>query len=313
MAVVHGIQAGVEAFARIAAARGFGIDGVVVDTDGRAPVERHWTPDLRRDVFSVSKTFTSVAIGLAEAEGLLELDDTVLSHLPEFASTAAPGVEKITVGQLLTMTSGIVYRWSDPDGDHPGDAAQHILATPLGAEPGIQFAYRGSSTYLLSRIIHACSGSDLRDYLLPRLFAPLGIRHPQWLRCPLGFSMGAVGLQLRTVEIARLGRTLLDGGRYDGQQVVPPDYVASMPSDSVAAEGHRPTGATELVHGARYGRHVWLCGRDDAWRMDGIFGQFSVILPRQRACVTVTAQYDGTTSDILEAIWSAIVPTLESR
>ena len=94
---------------------------------------------------------------------------------------------------------------------------------------------------------------------------------------------------------------------------IDPFPAAGRPSDSVAAEGHRPTGATEPVHDARYGRHVWLCGRDDAWRMDGIFGQFSVILPRQRACVTVTAQYDGTTSDILEAIWSAIVPTLESR
>ncbi len=72
------------------------------------------------------------------------------------------------------MSSGIVFRLDDPDADHQGDAARDILATPLGAEPGTTFAYRGANTYLLSRIISACSGQDLRDFLPSRLFTPLG-------------------------------------------------------------------------------------------------------------------------------------------
>ena len=84
------------------------------------------------------------------------------------------------------MSSGITYRWHDPDADHPGDAASDILSTPLGAAPGTTFAYRGANTYLLSRIIHACSGQDLRDFLLARPFTPRCIRNPQWLRSPLG-------------------------------------------------------------------------------------------------------------------------------
>jgi CubicO group peptidase (beta-lactamase class C family) len=293
-------------------AQGLGVEGVHVYVRGRPPLEQHWAADIRRDIFSASKTFTSVAVGIASAEGLLDVDDVVLSHLGHLTSAPARGVEAITIRQLLTMSSGITYRWHDPDADHPGDAATDILSTPLGTTPGTDFAYRGANTYLLSRIIHACSGQDLRDFLLPRLFTPLDIKNPQWLRCPLGYSLGAVGLQLRTEEIARLGCTLLNDGRHRDQQLIPAGYVASMIADSVAATGHVATGATTPHRdNARYGRHVWLCDRDDAWRMDGMYGQFSIVLPRHHACVTITAHYEGPTTDILGAVWSEIVPTLE--
>ena len=274
-------------------------------------MELHRTPDVRRDVYSVSKTFTSVAIGLAEAEGRLSVDDPILAHLPEFAAGAAEGVEAITVDHLLQMTSGIVYRWDDPDADHPGDPAHDMLATPLGSAPGTAFAYRGANSYLLSRIVEACTGEELRDFLLPRLFLPLGIGNPQWLRCPRGFSLGAVGLLLRTEEIARLGRALLNGGRYGRRQLIPADYVRAMIDDPVETDGHLASRAGgPSPESRRYGRHVWLCARDGAWRMDGIYGQFCILLPAQHACITVTAQYQGPTTDILNALWSDLVPGL---
>jgi CubicO group peptidase (beta-lactamase class C family) len=277
----------------------------------RPPVEYHWVADIRRDIFSASKTFTSVAIAIAQGEGLLDVDDSILSHLGHLTSAAAAGVEAITIRHLLTMTSGMTYRWDDTDADHPGDAAVDILTTPLGTAPGTAFAYRGANTYLLSRIIHACSGQDLRDFLVPRLFTPLAIRNPQWLRCPLGYSLGAVGLHLCAAEIARLGRTLLESGRFFDQQLVPGTFVTSMTADCVPTNGHIATGAAAPhPENARYGRHVWLCYRDDAWRMDGLYGQFSIMLPRQQACVTTIAHYRGSTADILDAIWSDIVPVL---
>jgi len=246
--------------------RDLGIEGVHVHAQGRAPIEHHWVADVRRDTFSISKTSTSVAVGIAQAEGLLDLNDAVLTHLQHLVPSAAPGIDMITIRHLLTMSSGIVYRWDDPDADHPWDVAQDILTTPVGARPGATFAYRVANTYLISRIIHACSGQDLRDFLLPRLFTPLGIRNPQWLRCPLGYSLGAVGLLLRTEEIARLRRTLLDDGRYGNRQIVPAEYVVAMITDTIPTGEHRATGATAShPENARYGRHVWLCDRDDAW------------------------------------------------
>lgn len=288
-----------------------GLDGAHVYVRGRASVEQHWTPDVRRDVFSVSKTLVSLAIGIAQAEGLLRLDDPVVRHLEQSARGAADGVEAITIEQLLTMTSGLVFRW---DGDAIGDVedpADAMLHAPLGFEPGTGFAYRGGSSYLLSRIVHSCSGQDLLDFLQTRVFTPLSIHNVSWERCPLGFSMGAVGLALTTEELSRIGRLLLDGGRHGDRQLVPSGYVDALISRPVTTEGHRSTNAPgPHPDSARYGRHVWLCSRDSAWRMDGIYGQFGVVFPRQQACITVTAHYRGPTTDILDAMWSEVVPAI---
>ncbi|WP_029137160.1 serine hydrolase domain-containing protein [Nakamurella lactea] len=293
---------GLLGFRQAVAERDLGVEGIHIAREGHDPVAFRWVSDDRREVYSVSKTFTSVAVGIAQAEGLLELDDRVLSHLPQFADAAASGVQEMTIRHLLTMTAGIDYRWDDPDFDHPGDPAEDFLSTAPHAAPGSWFAYRGTNSYLLSRIIAAASGQDMRDFLMPRLFTPLQIGNPQWLRCPLGYSMGALGLQLRTEEIARLGITLLHRGAHQGRQLVPAEYVDLMHGPSIASD-------LEGVEGS-YGLHCWHCARDDAWRMDGLYGQFCVIFPHQRACVSVTSHYERPTVDILDAIWDEIVPHL---
>jgi CubicO group peptidase (beta-lactamase class C family) len=279
------------------------LEGLHLRRAGLQPLAHRWTRDERRDVFSVSKTFTAVAVGMARAEGLLDLDDAVLTHLPDLSDTAAPGTEAMTVRHLLSMTAGNELRWDHPDLSWPGDPARAFLAEPLTAVPGTRYAYRGMVSYVLGRIVHAVSGSDLRDYLVPRLFDPLGIANPQWHRCPLGYSLGAVGLHLRTEEMSRLGQVLLDGGAHRGAQLVPADFVALMQSWTT------PTGRDDPDNAA-YGLHCWPCSRDHAWRMDGIRGQFVIMLPRQRAVVAVTADYDGPTTDILDAIWQDLVPAL---
>jgi CubicO group peptidase (beta-lactamase class C family) len=298
-----GLDAALERFFVVADARRLGIESVQVVVDDGPQGERRRIADIRRDVFSISKTVTSLAVGMLEADDVLDLDDAVLAHLPELADTAAAGSEKITVGHLLRMTAGNGYRWLDEDGDHPGDAARDFLATPLVAEPGSAYHYRGANTYVLGRIVHAITGLDLRDFLVPRLFEPLGIRNPQWLRCPLGFPLGAIGLQLRTSEITRIAQLLLHGGTYDRRSLVPGDYIARMTTDTTQTGRAEPDNRT-------YGLHVWLCARDDAWRMDGIYGQFGIVLPNHRACVSVTGHYLGPTTDILDCVWHEVVPSL---
>lgn len=280
-----------------------GLEGLHIFLNGRGELTHRWVADDRRDIYSVSKTFTSVAVGIAQAEGLLDLDDFVLRHLPQFVRDAADGVEAMTVRHLLSMTAGNGYRWLDPDADHPEDPARAFLSTALVAQPGTIYHYRGANSYMLGRIIQACSGLDLRDYLISRLFDPLQIRNPQWHRCPLGYPLGAVGLFLRTNEIARLGETLLNDGSFRGQQLIPADFVTAMTQCPVDTGREEPDNQ-------RYGLHAWLCDRDRAWRMDGIYGQFSIMLPRHDACITVTAHYEGATTEILDAIWSELVPHL---
>jgi CubicO group peptidase (beta-lactamase class C family) len=269
-----GLDAVLDRFWEAADARQLGVDAIEVAVDNGPHAERRRIDDIRRDVFSVSKTVTSLAVGMLEADGALTLDDPVLAHLPDLAGTAATGSERITVGHLLRMTAGNDYRWADEDADHPGDPARDFLATPLLAEPGSTYQYRGGNTYVLGRVVHAITGLDLRDFLMPRLFGPLGIRNPQWLRCPLGFPLGAVGLQLRTSEITRITQLLLHDGTHEGHRLVPGGYIARMTTDTTATGRPDPDNRT-------YGLHVWLCARDGAWRMDGIYGQFGIVLPRQ--------------------------------
>jgi CubicO group peptidase (beta-lactamase class C family) len=298
-----GLDAALDQFWAVADARHLGIDAIEIVADNGLHGERRRIGDIRRDVFSVSKTVTSLAIGMLAGDGALSLDDPVLAHLPWLADTAAAGSEMITVGHLLRMTAGNGFRWQDEDADHPGDPARDFLAAPLVAEPGSTYRYAGGNTYVLGRVVHAISGRDLRDFLVPRLFSPLGIRNPQWLRCPLGFPLGAIGLQLRTVEIGRIAQLLLHEGTWGDQRLVPADYIARMTADTTETGRTEPDNRT-------YGLHVWLCARDAAWRMDGIYGQFGIVLPRHHACVSVTAHYLGPTTQILDCVWEHIVPAL---
>lgn len=298
-----GLDAALDRFWEAADTRRLGIDAVQVVADSGPHGERRRIDDIRRDVFSVSKTVTSLAVGMLEGDGALSLDDPVLAHLPELADTAAAGSEAITVGHLLRMTAGNGYRWPGDDADHPGDPARDFLATPLVAEPGSAYHYSGGNTYVLGRVVHSISGLDLRDFLVPRLFGPLGIRNPQWLRCPLGFSLGAIGLQLRTSEITRIAQLLLHEGTRSRDRLVPGDYIARMTADTTDTGRADPDNRT-------YGLHVWLCARDGAWRMDGIYGQFGIVLPEHRACVSVMAHYLGPTTHILDCVWEYIVPAL---
>ena len=255
--------------------------------DGRS-LERRWIADIRRDV---SKTVTSLAIGMLEHDGLLNSNDSVLNHLPELADTAAAGIQAITVRHLLSMTVGNGYHWLDPDADHPGDPARDFLATPLVAEPGALYHYAGANSYVLGRIVHSVSGQDLREFLLPRLFSPLGIRNPQWSRCPLGFPLGAIGLQFADL------RDRPNRGAAAPRRCSPRRASRRFELRCANCLETTETGRAEPDN-ATYGLHAWLCSWDQAWRMDGIYGQFGIVLPPTNACVSVTAHYGGPTTDI---------------
>lgn len=107
-----------------------------------------------------------------------------------------PGVEDVTLGHLLSMSSGIDFRWFGHEPMIWPDLAQEMLRRPT-AGPGTTFQYSDASTYVAMRMLGAVVG-DVRDWLMPRLFDPLGIDNPQWHRCPLGWIVGGSGLELRT-------------------------------------------------------------------------------------------------------------------
>jgi CubicO group peptidase (beta-lactamase class C family) len=247
-----------------------GVHGVHVRI-GEESAAHRWRSDDRENLYSVSKGVCALAVGMAVDAGLLTLDLRVGDVFP--GPALGDGVADVTLRHLLTMTSGIDFPWFGHEPIPWPDLAAEMLRRPA---PGRGFQYSDASTYVAMRMLGMLVG-DVRDWLMPRLFDPLGIDNPQWHRCPLGHIIGGTGLELRTGELARIGDLLLDRGRWRGRALVSPEWIAAMHTDWV--ETGRPAPMD------RYGLATWG-GPGDSWRFEGRYGQFVVV--NGDAVVTIT-------------------------
>jgi CubicO group peptidase (beta-lactamase class C family) len=291
-------------FIRADRERGLGTYGIHLHREGSPPIERRVRSDDRVNLYSVSKTFTSIALGLAQAEGRLTVDDRLLDHFPELRPVAADGFEEVTLRQLATMTGGTSHEWFADQRIDAADLLHEIVAAPMDAAPGTRFAYTDSGPYAIGRVIARATGADLRSYLLPRLFAPLDLHNPAWHACPLGFPFAGSDLFLRTHELARFAQLLLQDGEWNGRRVLPAQYVRQLTA--------APADTSAITEGERfnfgYGLGVWL-DRSPMFRMDGRYGQYAVICPQLRAAVTVTAHSDREV-ELLDVIHELVIDRL---
>lgn len=263
-------------------------------------------PEIPHVMWSISKSFTSTAVGIAISEGLFSLNDRVIDLLSEAApDSVGPLLERLTVRHLLTMTTGHATE-SLPDAERENDVdwATHVLSQPLEFEPGTHFVYNSGASYLLSAILQRTSGQLLVDYLVPRLFGPLGIESHSWEVSPQGINTGGWGLSLRTEDLAKFGQLYLRGGRLGDVAVVPSEWVAEATSWQV------PNGdpATPSDWSQGYGYQFWQC-RNGAYRGDGLGGQFCIVMPKQDAVLVITADLIDMQQE-LDVVWDHLLPAL---
>lgn len=282
---------------------GLGVYGIHLHRDGHEDLEVRFRSDEPTPLFSCSKTVTALAFGILHGEGRIQLDDRLVDLVPH-PGPVADGVANITMRHLLTMTSGSTHTVFTDEEKDAADVAAGFFAAPLASTPGERFEYSNGSTYMLGRAVAAVAGVCVRDVLMPRLFEPLGIVNPLWAQCRAGHTWAATGLYLRTHELARMGRLLLQRGQWEGAQLVPADWIDAMHTDWV------PTGSTDEPEAVRYGLQVWGCTPAGAWRADGNRGQFVVVLPRQGAVVTVTSHEEHAMFDVLRAVYAGVLPHL---
>jgi len=285
-----------------------GLYGLTVHRAGHPDLSHFWRSDDPVCLYSGSKTFTALGVLLARDEGRFGLDDPVLDHFPVYRDRAAPGGEAITVRHLLHMQSGKGEFWfgtTDEVRERTADWLDLFFRQPQKTAPGTAFVYSNACTYVLSRLVEQTSGQTLRDYLVPRLFTPLDIANPQWHTDPQGHSLGATALFLRNEEFARLGRLLLQKGEWEGRELVRASSVADLSADVVPSGGW---GEPESDGG--YGYQVWRCTHPGAYRADGMYGQFSIVFPRENAVVTVTSHEERRANDILRYVYRDLVPRL---
>ena len=271
---------------------------------GQVVAEGWWAPyapESPHMLFSLSKSFTSTAVGLAIAEGKLSLDDEVLKFFPEDAPPSpSANLKSMRVRDLLRMSTG---QQAEPARTPDEPWTRTFLAQPVPFKPGTHFLYNTSGTYMLSAIVQKATGMTVLDYLKPRLFGPLGIEHPTWETSPQGISTGGFGLSIRTEDIARFGQLYLQKGRWEGQQLVPEPWVAAATALQTS-NGSSPK--SDWDQG--YGYQFWRC-RHGAYRGDGAFGQYCIVLPEQDAVIAITSGLKDMQA-VLDLVWDKLLPAL---
>jgi CubicO group peptidase (beta-lactamase class C family) len=187
---------------------------------------------------------------------------------------------------------------------------KQFLALPVPHQPGTHFQYNTMGTYTLSAIVTKVTGQTTLDYLKPRLFDPLGIENPQWESSPEGNSLGGYGLKLCTEDIAKLGQLYLQKGKWNGHQLISPEWIAQATAKQVPNENesHAKIGP-DWKEG--YGFQFWRC-RHNAFRGDGAAGQLCVVIPDQDAVVAITAE-TGNIQGELNAVWDNLLPAFRAE
>jgi CubicO group peptidase (beta-lactamase class C family) len=312
---------------------------LLVVRHGYLVYERYWHGDAHsgQEAFSVTKSFTGALVGIALGDHHLKsLDQTVgellAAHLPPKAD---PRLAKVTVQQLLTMTSGLACDDLGPGCDpdqlfrlfDSRDWVREILARKPVTKPGTTFAYSNAGSHLLSVIVADTTGRSTLAFARAKLFAPLGIHTEHafqpvgvafptpteeraserakvaWVTDPQGYHSGFAGLKLPARDLAKLGYLYLNGGRWDGVQVLPAGYVRA----STQRQSHPPSGAPPLDG---YGYQWWVTSEHGhpSFVAHGLGGQFVQVIPDLDLVVVITSDFEDGRDDAQQLVGEAIVP-----
>jgi CubicO group peptidase (beta-lactamase class C family) len=274
---------------------------------GHVVAEGWWSPynaDAPHSLYSLSKSFTSTAVGLAIAEGKLSLDDEVLKFFPDDApASPSNNLKAMRVSDLLRMSTG---HQAEPGRTPDQPWTKTFLAQSVPFKPGSHFLYNTSATYMLSAIVQKATGMTVLDYLKPRLFDPLHIDNPTWETSPQGISTGGYGLSIRTEDIASFGQLYLQKGKWQGKQLVPESWVNAATARQTS-NGSNPKSDWDQGYGYQFWR-----SRNGAYRGDGAFGQYCIVLPEQDAVIAITSGTKDMQA-VLNLVWDKLLPAMNTE
>jgi len=306
------------------------VHGFMLLRHGNIAAEGWWEPygpQSPHTLYSLSKSFSSSAIGLAVAEGLLTVDDPVLKFFPDEAPVnPSENLKAMCVRHLLSMSTGhhqdttehVFQHRHQRDlfglRGHPNTKASAerddswsrvFLSLPVEHQPGTWFVYNTAATYMLSAIITKLTGESLLAYLRPRLFNPLGIENPTWETDPRGINIGGSGLHIKTEDIARFGQLYLQKGMWNSRRILTEEWI----DEATKATSDNSNTQTNPDWTVGYGYQFWRC-RHDCYRGDGAFGQYCINMPEQDAVLVII----GGVRDmqvVLDKVWDHLLPAMQ--
>jgi CubicO group peptidase (beta-lactamase class C family) len=312
------------------------LQGFMLLRHGHVAAEGWWAPfgpNSPHPLHSLSKSFTSSAIGLAVHDGLLAIDDPVLKFFPDDApANPSDNLKAMRVRHLLSMNTGhkmdttekvyqhlyqtnVFGRWlhqkqyfarqgaSGADDNWP----KIFLSLPVEYEPGTWFVYNTAATYMLSAIITKLTGQSLLDYLRSRLLDPLGIKNSVWETDPRGINLGGSGLHATTEDIARFGQMYLQKGMWEDKRILSEEWIV----EATSRHSDNSNTQTNPDWTSGYGYQFWRC-RHNCYRGDGAFGQYCVVMPEQDAVLAMIGGLQNMQT-VLDKVWQHLLPAMQPK
>lgn len=289
------------------------LHSLMIVRHGRVVAEGWWSPygpAIKHTMYSMSKSFTSTAVGFAVSEGRLTVDDKVVSFFPDaLPAQVSENLAALRVRDLLSMSVG---NEKEPTQAcvKSKDWVRTFLAQSITHKPGTEFMYNSAATYMCSAIVQKLTGQKVIDYLTPRLFEPLGITGMTWETCPRGINTGGWGLSIQTEGLAKFGQLYLQKGVWHGKQILPAAWIDEATTFRIQQPGGDKPGRlkanNDWLQGYCY--QFWRC-QHHAFRGDGAFGQFTIVLPDKDAVIVMTSE----TKDLqgqLDLVWQHLLPAL---
>ena len=294
------------------------LHSLMVLKDGKVIYENWSTGHSAEELhilWSATKTFTATAVGFAQQDGLLNVNDKIAQYFTadELPEEDNPWMEEMTIKHLLTMSSGLKsdkFNEIIRRGDKDFNPVRETLRSGFNFEPGTRFSYNSMDTYLCSVIVSRVTGKKLADYLNEKLFTPLGIVNYHFDECQLGYSTGGWGLFLNTESLAKMGQFMLQKGEWNGKQLLYPEWFDEAMNEQIfqkKGEDLTPEEEADLRKNddwfTGYCYQMWKCKMGDSVRLDGAWGQYVVIMRDKNAVGVMTTHGFGAT---LQTFWDDI-------
>lgn len=277
---------------------------------GNVVAEGWWNPyqsEFKHTLYSLSKSFTSTAVGLCVDDGLLSVDDLVVSFFPELVPEEHDErLDRMTIQHLLTMNTGHgTDSWMSIIKAQGEGWIPAFLSHPFEDEPGTAFFYDTGATFMLSAIVQKVTEKTVEDLLTERIFTPLSIEDHDWELSPEGINAGGIGLRVTTEAIATFGQLYLQKGTWEGKQLISQEWIeeaTSIQTESFEGDGDWAQG---------YGYQFWR-SRYGSYRGDGAYGQFCLIFPEHDAVMAITSESMDMGAS-MEVVWDHILPAFEEN
>ncbi len=300
------MKARVEAFLQALEQEDHAVEAVILYQNGEILCNHRFIPHCSRLIYSHTKSFVATAAGLAVDEGKIRLDSRMMDFFPDYAHLITDQrVFDITLRDLLTMSSGFgdsfLMSSNRRKGEGFPDYVAYMVQKPVVNAPGSTFVYSNADTHLAGCMVERAVGEPLAVYLYRKLFSKLDMGFPAWECDPMGTVFGGSGMYLPIEDMIKLGILYLHDGVWNGERILSHEWV------SMAGSKQIDTGNPVPWHSG-YGFQFWMIPQQPgAFRCDGLYGQYSLILPQENAVIAIQSNELNDVNKIIPLILKYLI------